>query len=244
MLLVENLTKKYKSSHIPAVDDLSFRFQKGKIIGFLGPNGAGKTTTISIICGLINQYEGNVKVLGLDRKTQTDEIKRRISVVPQLIALYPTLSCFENLKFFGGLSGINDKELTTLINEYLYQFGLEEHAHKAIKNYSGGMKRRANLIVSLLSNPELLILDEPTAGVDVQSRMMIIEFLKSYNRAGNSIIYTSHLLEEAESICNEILIIDKGKKVIQGIPQELIEMHQVDNLESLFIKLTGNKVRD
>lgn len=238
------MSKTYKSADTPAVDDLSFEFTKGKIIGLLGPNGAGKTTTISILCGLIEEYNGQVTVLGQDRKSNNDKLKNLVSVVPQQIALYPTLSCKENLYYYGRMYNLPMSILQPMINDFLHEFGLYDHADKQIKNYSGGMKRRANIIASLLNQPDLLILDEPTAGVDVQSRIMILNFLKNYNKQGKSIIYTSHLLEEAESLCEEILIIDKGKKVVQGIPKELIFTNQAENLENLFLKLTGNKVRD
>ena len=167
-----------------------------------------------------------------------------MSVVPQQIALYPTLSCNENLLYYGNLYNINASKLKETTAKYLADFGLKEHAHKQIKHFSGGMKRRANIIASLLNQPQLLILGEPTAGVDGHSRSMILSFLKQYNNAGNSIIYTSHLLEEAESICDEVLIIDHGKKIVQGAPKSLITKHAANNLEDVFIKLTGNKVRD
>ncbi|HMT34996.1 MAG: ABC transporter ATP-binding protein [Bacteroidetes bacterium] len=244
MLCVNNLYKKYKNAETPSVNDLSFTFEKGKIIGLLGPNGAGKTTTISILCGLINQFEGDVKVLGYDIRTQANIIRGIVSVVPQQIALYPTLSCYENLLYYGKLYNINASKLKETIHQYLDDFGLKDHLHKQIKHYSGGMKRRANIIASLLNHPHLLILDEPTAGVDVHSRSMILHFLKQYNAAGNSVIYTSHLLEEAETICDEVLIIDNGKKIVQGSPEALITQYQTNNLENVFIKLTGNQVRD
>ncbi len=244
MLSVNHLYKKYENAEIPSVDDLSFTFETGKIIGLLGPNGAGKTTTISILCGLISEFIGDVQVLGMDIRLKNHTIKSKIGVVPQQIALYPTLSCYENLMYFGKLYDINLQTLKKLIVQYLHDFGLEEHAHKQIKHFSGGMKRRTNIIASLLNNPSLLILDEPTAGVDVHSRNMILSFLKQYNTHGNSIIYTSHLLEEAEAICHEVLIIDQGKKIAQGSPKTLVEKYEVVNLEELFLKLTGNKVRD
>lgn len=244
MLKVNHLYKKYKNAEHPSVDDLSFEFTKGKIIGLLGPNGAGKTTTISILCGLINNFEGDVKVLGYDLRKDIATINSMIGVVPQQIALYPSLSCYENLLYYGKLYLINTPALKEMIAKYLDDFGLKDHAHKQIKHYSGGMKRRANIVASLLNQPQLLILDEPTAGVDVHSRSMILEFLKKYNQAGNSIIYTSHLLEEAESICDEVLIIDHGKKIVQGVPKDLVQDYETQNLENVFIKLTGNKVRD
>lgn len=244
MLHVSHLTKQYDGADTPAIQDLSFSFEKGQIVGLLGPNGAGKTTTISIVCGLISDFEGEINLLGHNRRTQSAELQRKISVVPQQIALYPTLSCRENLLYYGRMYQLGEAKLNNLIADYLQQFGLFEHADKQIKHYSGGMKRRANIIASLLHEPELLILDEPTAGVDVQSRSMILEFLRDFQRQGRSVIYTSHLLDEAESICKNILIIDQGKKIIQGEPALLIQQNACANLEELFIKLTGRQVRD
>src|SRR5690606_11948881 len=167
----------------------------------LGPNGAGKTTTISIICGLVNQDSGVVTAMGLDNKTDLVGIKKRIGLVTQHTALYPQLSAQENLEYIGRLYQIPGRKLKSRIQGLVVRFGLLPNAHKRIENYSGGVKRRANIIAALLHEPELLILDEPTAGVDVQSRAMILDFLQHYNQEGNSLIYTSHLLEEAEKIC-------------------------------------------
>ncbi|KXK43482.1 MAG: ABC transporter [Bacteroidetes bacterium OLB11] len=223
---------------------MSFQFEDGKIIGLLGPNGAGKTTTISIISGLLKPDSGKVYVLNKDTEKDIAFIKKHIGVVPQQIALFENLSCLENLIYFGKLQNIPTEQLNKSIEEFLHIFGLEQHAYKQVKHFSGGMKRRANIIASLLHSPSLLILDEPTSGVDVHSRNVILKFLKDYQQKGNSIIYTSHLLEEAEAICEEVLIIDHGKKIVQGNPFELNKIHQVDNLETLFIKLTGTELRD
>ncbi len=244
MLLVEHLYKKYKNADHLSVDDLSFQFEDAKIIGLLGPNGAGKTTTISIISGLLKPDSGKVYVLDKDIEKDIAFVKKHIGVVPQQIALFANLSCLENLIYFGKLQNIPTTQLNKSIEEFLHIFGLEQHAYKQVKHFSGGMKRRANIIASLLHTPSLLILDEPTSGVDVHSRNVILKFLKDYQQKGNSIIYTSHLLEEAEAICEEVLIIDNGKKIAQGNPFELNKVHQVDNLESLFIKLTGTELRD
>lgn len=244
MLCVKNLYKKYRNAENPSVDNLSFDLENGKIIGLLGPNGAGKTTTISIICGLIKNFEGEIKVLGYNIRNEANQVKRKISVVPQQIALYPALSCYDNLLYYGKLYNIKTSEVKRTIENYLKQFGLWEHADKQVKKFSGGMKRRANIIASLINQPELIILDEPTAGVDVQSRSMILDFLKDYNARGNSVIYTSHLLEEAESICDEVLIMDHGRLLIQGEPQQIIKAHNAENLENLFLQLTGSRVRD
>jgi ABC-2 type transport system ATP-binding protein len=244
MLQINQLHKTYRQASEPSLNGLSLTFGKGIIAGLLGPNGAGKTTTISILCGLVKANEGDVSVLGFDIYKESEEIKRRIGVVPQSIALYPPLSITENLQYIGKLYGIPSKLLREKIDHYLTLFGLEKSAHKAIRYFSGGMKRRANIIAALLHEPELLILDEPTAGVDVQSRNMILQFLKEYNRSGHSIIYTSHLLEEAQQICHEVAIIDHGELVVQGNPADLMHAHQVQSLELVFLHLTGSTLRD
>jgi len=242
---IENLRKHYPGAENTALQGLSLSFRKGIIAGLLGPNGAGKTTTISIICGLVHQDEGTAKILGLDTKHDIVNIKRKIGVVPQQIALYPQLSAQENLEYVGRLYRIPARQLKEKINYMLERFGLVVHSHKRIHQYSGGMKRRANIIAGLLHEPEILILDEPTAGVDVQSRNMILDFLKHYNEEGKTIIYTSHLLEEAERICHEVAIIDEGKLIAQNTPQQLIkDAEGCSNLEEVFLYYTGRTVRE
>ncbi len=242
---IDNLVKHYPGMQSPAVGGLSLSFKKGIIAGLLGPNGAGKTTTISIICGLIHQDEGQVKILGLDNRKDTIAIKYKIGVVPQQIALYPQLSARENLKYIGRLYKIPPKILNAKIDRLLDQFGLATHGNKRIQRYSGGMKRRTNIIAGLLHEPEILILDEPTAGVDVQSRNMILDFLKHYNEEGKTIIYTSHLLEEAERICHNVAIIDEGKLIAQDAPSGLVNKAEgCASLEEVFLYYTGKNVRE
>lgn len=242
---IEDLHKHYHGAENKALQGLSLRFQKGIIAGLLGPNGAGKTTTISIICGLVKASSGSAKVLGLDCQHDIIEVKKKIGVVPQQIALYPQLTGWENLEYVGRLYNIPSKVLKEKIEHLLKRFGLENQARKRIHDYSGGMKRRANIIAGLLHDPELLILDEPTAGVDVQSRNMILDFLKDYNAEGKTIIYTSHLLEEAERICSEVAIIDEGKLIAQDSPKALVAKAEgCDNLEDVFLFYTGRTVRE
>jgi ABC-2 type transport system ATP-binding protein len=242
---IEDLHKHYHGAENKALQGLSLRFKQGIIAGLLGPNGAGKTTTISIICGLIKANSGMAKVLGLDCRTDILEVKKKIGVVPQQIALYPQLTGWENLEYVGRLYNIPSKILKEKIHHMLKRFGLENQANKRIHDYSGGMKRRANIIAGLLHEPELLILDEPTAGVDVQSRNMILDFLRDYNKEGKTILYTSHLLEEAERICHEVAIVDEGKLIAQDSPKHLIEMAEgCSNLEDVFLYYTGRTVRE
>lgn len=244
MLRIHQLEKTYKNATEPSLQGLSLAFETNCIAGLLGPNGAGKTTTISILCGLVKADAGTADLLGLDVSLQAASIKRRIGVVPQSIALYPTLSAIENLEYIGKLYGLPSALLKQRITHYLQLFGLDKSAHKAIRYFSGGMKRRANIIASLLHEPELLILDEPTAGVDVQSRNMILQFLVEYNRLGHGVVYTSHLLEEAQLLCDEVAIIDHGRLVVQGRPADLMQERNANSLEQVFLELTGSKLRD
>lgn len=243
---VHELYKTYSGSAEPTLKGLSFQFGEGKIAGLLGPNGAGKTTTISILCGIVRGDSGEVMIHGLKQNAaHRESIKHIIGIVPQQIALYPQLSAVENLTYFGNLYGYKGKALREKIMHYLELFGLEKSANKEIHKYSGGMKRRANIIAAILHDPKLLVLDEPTAGVDVQSRSLILQFLKDYNQQGASILYTSHLLEEAQSLCEEVVIMDEGKMVVQGNPLTLIEQHPTcKNLEDVFLHFTGHALRD
>jgi ABC-2 type transport system ATP-binding protein len=244
MLSIRQLHKTYRQAAEPSLSGLTIDFDDHIISGLLGPNGAGKTTTISIICGLVKADAGHVEVMGMDIEKDAEAIKRIIGVVPQSIALYPTLTVTENLEYIGKLYGLKQKVILEKTRHYLELFGLEKSAHKAIRHFSGGMKRRANIIASLLHDPQLLILDEPTAGVDVQSRNMILRFLKEYHQQGHSIIYTSHLLEEAQQLCDEVAIMDHGKLVVKGRPADLMQQHAATSLEQVFLYLTGYSVRD
>jgi ABC-2 type transport system ATP-binding protein len=245
-ILVQDLHKTYKGALEPSLKGLSFSFPKGSIVGLLGPNGAGKTTTISILCGLIKGDAGKVQIFDLPQTaTNREAIKGLIGIVPQQIALFPHLTAVENLEYFGNLYGLKGTPLRSRIDEYLQLFGLEKNGHKQVHHFSGGMKRRTNIIAAILHQPQLLVLDEPTAGVDVQSRSMILQFLRDYNRQGVSIVYTSHLLDEAQTICREVAIIDEGRAVVQGGTTELIASHpECRNLEDVFLHYTGHALRD
>lgn len=244
MIKIQNISKVYKGSSEPAVKDISLHIKKGEIFGLLGTNGAGKTTTFSMLCGLFPPTIGNIFIKDLSVRTHIKEIKKIIGVVPQSIALYPTLTAKENLFFFGRMYGLKGKELNEKVNHFINIFGLEKHANKKIKTYSGGMKRRINLIAGILHKPTLLFLDEPAVGIDAHSRLEIMEQLKKINTEGTTIVYTSHYLEEAEKFCSEIAIIDEGKIIIKGNPQTLVKNNNETNLESLFFKLTNKKHND
>ncbi|RPD42717.1 ABC transporter ATP-binding protein [Chitinophaga barathri] len=245
-MAVNDLHKTYAGALTPSLRGLSFSFPEGKIAGLLGPNGAGKTTTISILCGLVKQDAGKVRIFDIPQEAgRREQIKRVVGIVPQQIALFPQLTALENLVYFGNLYGFKGKALKDKVMGHLEAFGLEKAANKEVGRFSGGMKRRTNIIAAILHEPELLVLDEPTAGVDVQSRSMILQFLREYNAKGNSVLYTSHLLEEAQQICEDVAIMDEGKLVVQGSPADLINgLDDCRNLEDVFLHYTGHAVRD
>ncbi|RMZ60539.1 ABC transporter ATP-binding protein [Chryseobacterium nematophagum] len=245
MIEIQNLCKKYKNSDEFSVNNISLTIEKNEIYGILGPNGAGKTTLISILSGLIKPTTGQFKINGLSPQKDSVKLRQIIGIVPQEYALYPTLTAKENLMYFGSLYGLRHKELRNVIDESLEIMGLSKFANKKIEQFSGGMKRRCNLIASTLHQPNVLFLDEPTVGVDVQSKKVIIDFLQELNKNGTCIIYTSHHLSEAEEFCTKIAIIDKGKIHAAGTPEELItQIGNAENLEDVFISLTGKELRD
>ena len=242
---IENLTKKFKGTDQVAVNGVSFSINQNDIFGLLGPNGAGKTTIISILCSLFPPTSGKVTIDGMLLGNDITPIKQIIGVVPQDIALYPSLSARENLHFYGSMYGLKGADLKNKIEDWLAKLGLIDAANRQVSTYSGGMKRRVNLIASILHQPKILFLDEPTVGVDVQSRNVIIEHLTELNKQGTTIIYTSHHMEEAENFCTQVAIIDYGKIITQGSPKELITNTQgSSNLEQVFLNLTNRKLRD
>ncbi len=242
---IRNLTKTFKNATEPAVNGVSFSIYRNEIFGLLGPNGAGKTTTISILCGLFPATSGTVVIDGKNLQQHSNSIKQIVGIVPQDIALYPTLSARENLDFYGHMYGLKGKDLKDRIEGWLQKLGLTDAANRQVGTYSGGMKRRVNLIAGVLHNPKILFLDEPTVGVDVQSRNVIIDHLKEINNSGTTIIYTSHHMEEAENFCSRVSIIDHGNILTHGTPAELISNTEgADNLEKVFLHLTKRKLRD
>lgn len=242
---IRHLTKFYKGSAEPAVDDLNLQIYEGEFYGLLGPNGAGKTTTISIISSLINPTEGEVFIDGYNLAKDLPVIKKIIGVVPQEIALYEQLTAFENLYYFGRLYGINKSDLYSRIDFLLERLGLLKYKFTKLNNCSGGIKRRINLIAGMLHQPKILILDEPVVGIDVHSRNVIREFLKELNQDNTTIIYTSHIMEDAEKLCSNLSILDYGKLVEQGAPNDLINKNSdCSSLEDVFLKLTGQSLRD
>lgn len=242
---IKNLTKIYPGRHEPAINNLNLEIEKNAFYGLLGPNGAGKTTVISIISSLLKPTKGEIIINGLNLKDNLPQIKQMIGVVSQEIALYDKMTAYENLYYFGRLYDINKKELKQKIDQLLDRLGLLKYKNDKVQSFSGGMKRRINLLAGLLHNPDILILDEPVVGVDVHSRNVIREFLKEVNEDNTTIIYTSHIMEDAEKLCTHTSILDYGEIVEQGSPTELIKKHtDCDSLESVFLKLTGQNLRD
>lgn len=242
IIKVSGLRKVYKGSEKPAVADLSFTVGEGDIFGLLGPNGAGKSTTIMALCGLLKIDSGDIEVFGLDMRGNGGEIRRQIGVAPQDIALFPALTLKENLEYFGRMYGLERETIRDRIDHYSEVFGLADKVRMRVGHFSGGMKRRLNLIAALLHSPRLLILDEPTTGVDVQSRRIILDCLLELKSQGVTIIYSSHLLEEAEKICSRFAILDEGKMVAEGAVAEMRALKGAGwNLEQYFLGLTGKE---
>jgi len=233
MIQVERLRKLYGA--LVAVENASFEVRAGEIFGLLGPNGAGKTTTIGCISGLLRPDTGSVRVNGHDVDADGFEARRSLGIVPQEIALYEELSAVENLEYWGGLYGLRGKVLRGRIRDVLELTGLAERAAEPVKTFSGGMKRRLNLACGLVHEPRVLLLDEPTVGVDPQSRVRLLEVIREQARAGACVLYTTHYMEEAETLCDRIGVMDHGRIIAQGTLAELRSMLGERDL----LRLTG-----
>jgi len=216
---IEGLSKKYKQ--VIAVNNLSLSIYPGEIYGLLGPNGAGKSTTINIISGLLKKDDGSVRIFDMDIDKEFHNIKRNIGIVPQDLAIYEDLTAFENVSFFASLYGLRGRRLKEAVAQALEFVGLTEKAKEFPKRYSGGMKRRLNIACAIAHRPRLIIMDEPTVGIDPQSRNHILQSVKQLNSMGCTIIYTSHYMEEVEEICSRIGIIDHGKLIAEGTNDQL-----------------------
>jgi len=233
LIQIERLRKCYDS--LVAVDDVSFEVHDGEIFGLLGPNGAGKTTTINMICGVLQPDGGKVLVDDRDIWIEPKKVKRHLGVVPQEIAVYEDLTARDNLRFWGSLYGLSGSELSDRINEELSRVGLAERAGDKVKTFSGGMKRRLNLVMALLHRPKFLLLDEPTVGIDPQARLNILEVIRAAADAGTTVLYTTHYMDEAEQLCDRIAIIDHGKILAIGTLAELTKRAG----EAEVLRLTG-----
>jgi ABC-2 type transport system ATP-binding protein len=245
ILEVTDLVKRYDGANQPALDGLSLKIGSGEILGLLGPNGAGKTTAVSIISTILTPSDGRVTICGVDLWKSPRRARPLIGLVPQEVALYPELTAWENLAFFGHLQGLRGKLLKQRIGSALAAVGLEARAHQKIATYSGGMQRRTNLAVGIIHAPRLLLLDEPTVGIDPQSRQLILDKLHTIKQTGTAMLYTTHYMEEAQQLCDRVAIMDNGRILCQGSPQDLmIARPQCCSLGELFLHLTGKELRD
>ena len=229
---VENLVKKY--GDLTAVDHISFTVEKGEIFGLLGPNGAGKSTTLNVITTLTDFNKGEVIINGLDIRKDKSQIKQIIGMVPQDIAIYNHLSAYENVKFFASLYGLRGSRLRKNVLEALEFVGLSDKIKEKPKNMSGGMRRRLNIACGIAHDPRLIVLDEPTVGVDTQSREHILNSIRQLRDRGATVIYTSHYMQEVEEFCDRIAIIDKGKMIALGTERELVSM--VTDVKSIYVE--------
>jgi ABC-2 type transport system ATP-binding protein len=244
-IVAVNLTKRYKGSDEDALKSIHMMVHKGEFLGLLGPNSAGKTTFASIICGISRPSSGKVEIFDTDIAQFSRQLKRKIGLVPQEIALYESLTVRENILLYGHLLDIHGKQLQKKVKDLIRLFNLEEHQFKLISKCSGGIKRRVNLICGIIHEPGLLLLDEPTLGVDTQLREMIFEYLVELNKNGTTIIYTTHYMKEAELLCSRVNIIDHGKIIADGKPADLIAINKgCSDLGEVFLKITGRDLRD
>jgi len=246
ILKTKDLTKKY-DNHV-VVDNLNLEIRKGEVFGLLGPNGAGKSTTMNMICDIVKPTLGSVEFMGKDFRKNRKELVKKLGYVPQELAIHGNLKAWENVELFTSLYGIKGQALKNAIDESLEYVGLSERRGDYAKSFSGGMKRRLNIACAIGHHPELLIFDEPTVGIDPQSRNFILSKIRESNEKGATIIYTSHYMEEVEAICTRIAIMDNGKIIACGTSKELKKLVTKDvediSLEEVFLTLTGKKLRD
>jgi ABC-2 type transport system ATP-binding protein len=231
LVVVTGLVKRFGEN--AAVDGVSFEIREGEVFGLLGPNGAGKTTVISMISCLIAPTSGTVSVGGFSVTTEAAKVKASLGVVPQEIALYPTLTALENLRFWGRMYGLSGALLEQRVEEALDLAGLADRAKERVETYSGGMKRRINIAAGIMHHPRLLIMDEPTVGIDPQSRNHILETVKELNRRGMTVFYTSHYMEEVEFLCDRVGIMDHGRIIALGTIDELRKLVGDENVVSV-----------
>ena len=234
----------YTKCIAPALQNLTLEVRQGEFYGLLGTNGAGKTTAVSILSGFFQPDSGTVRIMGMEYGRQTQQIRQVLGLVPQDIAVYEKLTARENLQFFGRMYGFAGNELQRRVEDSLAFAQLSGQASRLVATFSGGMKRRLNLAAGLLHSPKILFLDEPTVGIDTQSRHLILNQLAALNREGTTILYTTHYMEEAQELCSRVGIIDNGAIVEQGAPAALLENSGSRNLEELFLQLTGKQLRD
>ncbi|HEX5026076.1 MAG TPA: ABC transporter ATP-binding protein [Agriterribacter sp.] len=243
-IAIENLAFEYKGNSRKAIQKLSLKINQGDRFGIFGPNGAGKTTLMNLMTGLLSYTSGSIQLLGHEVRGHKKIINTLFGFVPQDFSFYHELSPVENMQFFGAWAGLSKQQIKHKIDELLTILALDEARNKPINKFSGGMKRRVNLAIAVMHEPPLLFLDEPTVGVDVQTRYAIVEYLKQLNAKGTTLVYTSHQLNEAEDLCNTVAMIDEGKIIANNTLEALLAEYEEDGLEGLFLNLTGRAYRD
>ena len=245
ILAAEAIVKQYPGASVRALNGLTLQVDAGQIFGLLGPNGAGKTTAVSILSTLMDPTAGQLSILGANAAHNRRHIRQNIGLAPQDIALYESFSARENLHYFGRMYGLKGAALQQRVATCLEAVGLTPQADRRVAVFSGGMKRRANLAAAIIHAPRLLFLDEPTVGVDAQSRALIMDLLAGLKRDGTTMVYTTHYMEEAETLCDTLAIMDVGRIIAEGAPADLIARHPgADSLGALFLQLTGRTLRD
>lgn len=241
---IENLSFGYKGNTQKTISRINLQVNRGDRFGIFGPNGAGKTTLMNLMTGLLPYTDGSVQLLGHEVRKDKKFINTLFGFVPQDFSFYHELSPAENMEFFGAWAGLGKKQIQQRIHDLLNIMSLQDVRNKPVNQFSGGMKRRVNLAIAVMHEPKILFLDEPTVGVDVQTRYAIIHYLKALNEKGTTLVYTSHQLKEAEDLCNKIALIDEGKIIANNTLSGLLKEHEQDGLEGLFLTLTGREYRD
>jgi len=241
---IHDLEFSYPGLSTPFFSNFNLEIAEGERFGLFGPNGAGKTTLMNLMTGVLSFSDGSIKLLGNEVKKHDKSINKFFGFIPQDLSFYQELSPIENLEFFGAWSGLKRQEIKIRTKELLSILGLTEVRDTPMQKFSGGMKRRVNLAIGVIHNPKILFLDEPTVGVDVQTRVAIINYLKELNKNGTTLIYTSHQLSEAEDLCDKIALIDEGKIIAHDDLDTLLAQYRQEGLEGLFLNLTGKNYRD
>jgi len=239
---INNLTVRFKS--ITAVDGLDLEIKWGELFGLLGPNGAGKTTTIKVLSTLLKPTEGTARVGGHDVTMEQEEIREIIGVCPQEPAYYPFLTGRENIELYGDFHSMSKKTLKERVDLLIKRIGMEDHSNRRAREYSGGMIRRVSTLMALVHDPEVALLDEPTVAMDPVSRRSVWDFIRELKHNGKAIILTTHYMEEAEELCDRVGILDQGRLIAIGTPNELKDEYGAEHLEDVFIRLTGKKLRE
>lgn len=244
VIQVQQLTKRYSGANEDSLKKVDLLINEGEKLGIFGPNGAGKTTLMSSLCGIFKYSSGEIKYIDKGKQTDLKHMLYNIGYVPQDFAFYPELTPYQNLIYFGTLYSIPKQELKSRIDQLLSVLGLGHVTHKKVKTFSGGMKRRVNLAIGIINEPKILFLDEPTVGVDVQSKNAIMAFLEELNKKGTTIIYTSHHMSEGQEFCDRIVLLDHGTKIADAPLDDLLIKNNQQSLENLFLQLTGTELRD